>query len=167
MNPQMEYHTVSGSKWTFEDDPVKQYVESRLSGRVFNPCCGQTQLSHEDEIVRNDLNTSVSADLHHDIHDAIAALKSRSFGTIVFDPPWSGFQSNDKYQGGHVNWTRDIKEGFNRILKAQGRVINIGYSTVCMPGELEYEREEVAVFQPYGRRKAFQVTVERKRNRLL
>lgn len=39
-NTKTELHTVSGSKWTFEDDPVRNWVENRLQGRVLNACAG-------------------------------------------------------------------------------------------------------------------------------
>jgi hypothetical protein len=165
MNPQMEYHTVSGNKWTLEDKPVMEWVRSHIEGRVYNPCCGKTELDGIAEI-RNDIDTSVPADTHLDIHESLKLQEDKSYTTILFDPPWSGFQSGDKYDGGEVNWTKDIKEEFNRILKPRGRLIQIGYSTVAMPGRLEYDRTHVAVFQPYGRRKAFYGTLDVKRPRL-
>ena len=166
MKPDMEYHTVQGNKYTFEDKPVQDFVVSHLSGRVLNTCSGKTQLQYDGEIKRNDIDTDMPADTHLDVHELPDEYGKDSFDTIVFDPPWSGFQSNDKYDGGDVNWTKEIKEGFDRMIRPNGSVIQIGYSTVCMPGRLEYERVAVSVFQPYGRRKAFYATVDTKNPQL-
>jgi hypothetical protein len=161
--PRVTYHEVQGSKWTFEDDPVREWVLSFCQGRVLNACAGQTRLGYGGQVVRNDYDEDAPADTHLEIHDLPSEFGADAFDTIVFDPPWSGFQANDKYQGGDVNWTRELKEGFDQLLRPRGRVIQLCYSATNMPADLGYRRDAVAVFQPIGRRKAFVGTVDEAR----
>ena len=164
--PDVSFTDVSGSKWTFEDAPVHDWCVSHCKGKVLNVCAGKTKLQYEGEVVRNDINTEIPADTHVDVHQLPEIHGKDSFDTIVFDPPWSGFQSDDKYQGGDVNWTREMKEGFDVMLRERGRVIQFGYSASCMPKDLGYRRDNIAVFAPYGRRKVFIGVVNEKRPQL-
>jgi len=162
----LEFHDVSGSRWTFEDDPVREWTRKWCEGRVLNACAGRTRLGYNGEVVRNDIDEDADADTHLDVHDLPDEFGADAFDTIVFDPPWSGFQSGDKYGGGDVNWTADIKEGFDQLLRAHGRVIQIGYCASAMPSRLGYERIAVATFAPYGRRKSFVGSVVEKHAQL-
>jgi len=149
------FHDVRGSRWTFEDDPVREWTLQQCQGCVLNACAGHTRLEYSGDVVRNDLDEDAPADTHLDVHELSDEFGAESFDTIVFDPPWSGFQADDKYQGGDVNWTRELKEGFDTMLRPRGRIIQLGYSASAMPRDLGYRRDTVAVFAPYGRRKAF------------
>ncbi|QLC33635.1 hypothetical protein EFA46_005285 [Halarchaeum sp. CBA1220] len=162
----ISFHDVGGSRWTFEDDPVREWTLSYCQGRVLNACAGQTKLGYLGEVVRNDLNEDATAETHLDVHDLPDEFGADAFDTIIFDPPWSGFQADDKYQGGDVNWTRALKEGFDTMLRPRGRVIQLGYSAANMPRDLGYRRDAVGVFAPYGRRKAFLGVVCEKRPQL-
>jgi hypothetical protein len=166
MNPQLDYYLVSGSRWTFEDKPVTDWLQSFLDGTVLNPFAGETQLPYPEEI-RNDIDESRPAEYHMDAMEFIQTFGDRSAGTVVHDPPWSDYQSEDKYAGYNPENVAALKREYNRVLKPGGYVVQFGYTTTCMPGELEYERPNVAVFQPYGPRKAFLGTADRKRQRLV
>lgn len=157
---QLSFHYVSGSRYTFEDAPPREFAQRWMEGRVLNACAGPTELEHTDEVVRNDIDESVDAATHLDVHELPDEYGPRSFDTIVFDPPWSGFQAGDKYDGGDVNWTRELREGFDTMLRENGRVIQLGYTATNMPRDLCYEKVAVAVFCPYGRRKDFIGTVD-------
>lgn len=151
----VSFRDVRGSRWTFEDEPVRKWTLQFCQGRILNACAGQTSLGYSGEVVRNDLDEDVPAETHLDVHELPDVFGPDAFDTIIFDPPWSGFQADDKYQGGDVNWTRELKEGFDTLLRPRGRIIQLGYSASVMPRDLGYRRESVAVFAPYGRRKAF------------
>ncbi|WP_232702216.1 hypothetical protein [Halobacterium wangiae] len=165
-DPEMTYHDVRGSKWTFEDEKVARWTRNHCKGQVLNACAGPTLLHYDGDVRRNDLDEDHPADTHLDVHDLPDVYGPDSFDTIVFDPPWSGFQAGDKYQGGDVNWTREQKEGFDRMLRPRGRVIQLGYSASCMPSDLGYRRDAVAVFAPFGRRKVFVGVVDEQRPQL-
>jgi len=92
-------YQVNSEKWTFQDNTVRKWVQDRLDGRVLNACAGETQLKHDSEIIRNDINTDRPASLHVDVKEIDKHVEGESFDSIVYDPPWSVFQVNDKYEG--------------------------------------------------------------------
>lgn len=152
---------VQGSRWTFTDDPVREWVLKWCDGTVLNACAGKTRLGYSGPVIRNDVDPDLPADHHVDVHDLPQIVGADSVETIVFDPPWSGFQASDKYDGGDVNWTRELREGFDTMLKDRGVVVQLGYSASPMPVDLGYQMVDAHVFAPGGRRKAFIGTVAR------
>jgi len=126
----LSFHDVGGSKWTFEDEPVRKWAVNHCKGRVLNACAGQTSLRYDGEVKRNDIDPDAPANTHLDVHELPAEYGTDSFDTIVFDPPWSGFQSDDKYQGGDVNWTRELKEGFNPNIGSVQSLISIALAAI-------------------------------------
>lgn len=172
------------TKWTFENGIIKQEVESWLTGRVLNACCGKTRLDH-DPVVRNDANEDIDADYHVDVAALPIHLDPGSFDVIVFDPPWTVYQANLVYDGRHVHrdetnidttelpfhvprntsqigHARLAKEGFDYLLKDGGVVVQLTSHGTCMPTRLGYEREERVVFDPLGEAKAVIMSVDRK-----
>lgn len=170
---------------TFEDSQIRQWVESRLSGRVLNACCGPTTLNHKDEIVRNDIDETIAAEYHVDVARLAAVLEPRSFETIVFDPPWTLYQANMRYDGNHVykdetridpdkipqaikrdktqvGHARLAKDGFDYLLQPGGKVIQLSYNGTCMPQRLGYNRLERMMFDPLGEGKTLIGSVDRK-----
>lgn len=91
---------------TFEEPNLRRFVRHWISDcpRVLNACAGPTELTHPTggEILRNDLNPDVDADLHVDVAELAAHFESESFDCIIFDPPWTVYQSNLRYAGYHV-----------------------------------------------------------------
>lgn len=86
---------------TFSEPNLRNFVLTYMQGRVLNACAGPTKLDCYDdgEIIRNDLNPDVDADLHVDVAELAKHFKPNSFSTIIFDPPWSTYQSNMRYDG--------------------------------------------------------------------
>jgi hypothetical protein len=161
------YHTVQPNRWTFQSNAIRQWVEERLRGRVLNACAGKTMLAHDHEIVRNDLDDSRDADLHVDVCEIVDHFEPESFGTVVYDPPFSENQANESYDledGEAVVAGRDAiaKRQFDELLKPGGRVIQFGFSTTCMPASMEYERREVAVWNTLGRSNDYLSVVDEK-----
>jgi hypothetical protein len=174
------------TKWTFEDKQIRQWAESHLEGRVLNACCGKSILEHDGEVVRNDLDETLDADLHVDVAELPIHLEPASFDTIVFDPPWTVYQSNLVYEGRHVHRSetdidlqelpfhvdvrgknivghaRLAKEGFDYLLRGGGKVLQLTAHGTCMPSRLGYERLERVVFDPYGEAKAVIGSVDRR-----
>jgi len=148
---ELSYHSVSPNKWTFQSKKIRQWVEQRLQGRVLNACAGKTKLTHDHEIVRNDIDEDRDADLHVDVCELADHFETGSFDTIVYDPPFSTYQSTRSYEGRDVGDDALAKRQFDELLAAGGRVIQFGFTTTCMPMSLEYERQEVAVWNTLGR----------------
>lgn len=140
-------------KWSFENTAVREWVEYHLDGRVLNACAGKSRLRHDGEIVRNDIDEDIDADLHVDIADLADHLEPGSFDRVVFDPPFSVYQSNLRYDGRQVGHAKVAKEGFHELLAPGGKVIELGYHGSCMPSRLGYERIERAWFCTVGRHK--------------
>lgn len=171
------------SRDTFDAGAIRDWVEHHLSGRVLNACAGVSVLNHTDEVVRNDARESIDADYHLDVAELASRFPEDSFDTIVFDPPWSVYQSNLRYDGYNVGKTntdiptsidladlpmdlpgpdektqlghaRLAKEGFDYLLPAGGRVIELTFHGTCMPSRLGYDRVERVIFDPIGEGKS-------------
>lgn len=149
-----ELYTVSGHKWTFGDKPVRKWVEERLRGRIINVCCGESKLRHDGPIVRNDLDEDIDADYHAKVRD-LPDIVDGEFDTVVYDPPWSVFQSNEEYGGRMVGKGRIMAEAIHELLAEGGHVLGFGYRATAMPADLGYRRQEVAIFNTIGRTKDF------------
>ena len=161
---EMSYWTVQPNQWTFQSDKIRAWVEERLEGRVLNACAGKTVLDHDGEIVRNDIDEDRDADLHIDVTEIADHFDRCSFDTIVYDPPFSEYQSNESYDGEMVGSDALAKRQFHQLLRAGGRVIQFGFTTTNMPIALGYEREAVAVFNTLGRCNDYLASVDRKLN---
>lgn len=172
-------------KHTFEVSEICEWVEQRLQGRVLNACAGYSRLSHDREIVRNDINTDVPADSHMDAAALAGEFAPSSFDTILFDPPWSMYQANMRYDGHHVTkgdteldisqlpqdiqsdksqvgHARLAKDGFDYLLKPGGVVIQLSYNGTCMPSRLGYDRLDRVMIDPLGEGKTLIASRDRK-----
>jgi hypothetical protein len=183
-------------RWTFEDANIRRWVEGWLSGRVLNACAGKTWLNHDDEVVTNDLDAGIDTDLSVDVAELSKHFEAESFDTIVYDPPWSNYQSNLRYEGRRVHkevsgrkieidldelpidipngrekeqlgHARLAKEGFDYLLAPGGRVVEITFHGTCMPRRMGYRRLERVIFDPVGEGKAVIGSVDRKMQRKL
>jgi len=153
----LEYHTVQPNRWTFQSRTIREWIEQRLRGRVLNACAGKTRLAHDHEIVRNDIDEQRDADLHLDVCEIADELETESFDTIIYDPPFSQYQTSRSYDGQDVGDAALAKRQFDLLLRPGGRVIQFGFTTTCMPVEIEregetaqYRREAVAIFNTLG-----------------
>lgn len=182
------------SRWTFDDDTIRAWVESHFEpgDAILNACAGATKLTPPPggEIVRNDANPDRDADYHRDVAElaAVSAFSREEFDVILFDPPWSLYQSNLRYSGEHVTkegtteidlgelpfetpsagektqlgHSRLAKEGFDYLLQPGGCVIELTFHGTAMPSRLGYEQVRRAVFNPVGEAKAVIGSVDRK-----
>lgn len=157
---EMEYYTVQPSRWTFQSRKIRRWVEKHLRGRVLNACAGKTRLTHDHEIVRNDVDPDRDADLHVDVCEISDHLDHASFDTVVYDPPFTAYQATRTYDGREVGDDGVAKQEFDRLLRPGGRVIQLGYTTTCMPMSLGYPRQAVAVFNTLGRMNDYLGTVD-------
>jgi len=157
---EMEYYTVQPNRWTFQSKKIRRWVEKHPRGRVLNACAGKTHPTHDHEIVRNDIDADRDADLHVDVCEISNHLADEPFDTVVYDPPFTAYQATRAYDGREVGDDGVAKQEFDRLLKPGGRVIQLGYSTTCMPMTLGYPRQAVAVFNTLGRMNDYLGTVD-------
>jgi hypothetical protein len=159
---ELGYWTVQPNRWTFQSEKIRRWVEARLQGRVLNACAGQTTLTTDGPIVRNDLDPDCDADTHYDVCEIAEFFEAASFDTIVYDPPFSQHQATRTYDGRQVGDDALAKRQFDELLAAGGRVIQFGFSTTCMPMSLGYERSDVAIFNTLGRMNDYLAVVDEK-----
>ena len=164
----MRYYSIMPKKWSFQVPDVRQWVEEHLEGRVLNACAGKERLEYDGEIIRNDVDPDKPADYHVDVVNITDELSTQSFDCIVFDPPFSDNQAEESYgvnvktnPGNNKQATRE----FHKVLKPGGVVIQLGFTTTCMPGKLGYDREAVAVFNTLGRQHDWLGVVDRRLNK--
>jgi len=171
------------SRWTFSCDVIREWVQHHTVGRTLNACAGKTQITHDGEVRRNDVNTQRDADTHVDVAAVAREYEEASFDTIIYDPPWSVYQSNLRYNGHNVQKNGDVadvdidittlpfevpspeektqigharlaKEGFDYLLGDAGRVIELTFHGTCMPARMGFDKRERVVFDPIGEGKA-------------
>jgi hypothetical protein len=150
--------TVNSEKWTFQDSTVRSWVEDKLTGKVLNACAGETRLSHTKQIHRNDVNTDRPADTHRDLRELPNELGEDLFDVVVYDPPWSVFQVNDKYEGrgqDTIKQSTQMAHAIDTMLKPGGKVLCFGYTINMIPTSFDYELNECAVFTIPGPGKDF------------
>jgi len=158
----IRYYSVQPNRWTFQSDKIRQWVESHLHGRVLNACAGKTKLNHDEEIHRNDYNPDRDANTHHDVIEIADHFPVNSFDCIVFDPPFSEQQADSSYDGVQVAEIGQAMRQFDQLLDSGGTVIQMGFTTTCMPGGLDYTRQEVAIFNTLGRMNDWLGTVDKR-----
>jgi len=159
-------HSANSEKWTFQDNTVKSWVENRLEGNVLNACAGKTKLRHNHEIHRNDLNEDIDADTHINLKELDKHLDA-TFDTIVYDPPWSVFQVNDKYEGRGQDTIKQstlMAQAIDELLNSGGKVLGFGYTVNMIPTSMDYSLDEVSVFTIPGPGKDFFGSVHTKAN---
>jgi len=149
-------------RWTFDYEPAREFVEERLAGRVLNACAGRTVLSHEGEVVRNDLNDEIDADHHVDVADIATTFDPLSFDTIVFDPPFDDLQAADKYDGLRADSVLDAFGQFAELVRPRGAVITFGWNSWGMRSHAAFEREETVLFQRGPVKRDVIATVDRR-----
>lgn len=161
---------ANSEKWTFQCGTVRTWVEERLEGRVLNACAGETKLRHSGKTVRNDVNKDRPADYHTDLRELPAILEPNSFDTVVYDPPWSVFQVNDKYEGrgqDTIKQSTQMARAIDELLSPAGKILSFGYTLDMIPSSMNYKIAEVAVFTIPGPGKDFFGVVHRRENHTL
>jgi len=158
---------ANSEKWTFRCSTVRGWVEERLSGDVLNACAGDTQLRHSGDIHRNDINEDRPADTHIDLKELDSHIGADEFDTVVYDPPWSVYQVNDKYEGRGQDTIKQstlMARAIDTMLRPGGCVLAFGYTIDMIPSSMDYHMDEVAVFTIPGPGKDFFGSVHRKAN---
>jgi len=177
------------TKWTFESKPIREWIEKNINGVVLNACSGKQRLEHNNKIYTNDLSEEIETDTSVDVAKLSTEYPENTFDTIIFDPPWTLYQSNLRYEGRHVHSTGDnipteididalpipdpgnknqvgharlAKDGFDYLLKPGGQVIQLTYHGACMPQRLNYKKEERVIFDPIGENKAVIGSIDKK-----
>jgi|AntDeeMetagen192_2_1112575.scaffolds.fasta_scaffold03405_3 hypothetical protein len=171
--PHLSYWSVRTNNWTFNNTKIRAWVESKLQGRTLNACSGVCQLDHDDEIVRNDIQETVTldkartingtdydagetvstnTDVNVPVEDLLTVFPENSFDTIVYDPPFSPNQAEQTYGLDGVDASSDIPipETLDHLLKPGGRILFFGFTSTVMPDEYAYSMEDIALWNLFG-----------------
>lgn len=130
------YLSAPGARWTFAPDAVREWVEARLEGRVLNLFAGDTRLRHDGEVVRNDVDESIAADVRVDARAIADRFPTGSFDTVVLDPPLS-------MHGSDV--LERVRGAVADLLRADGLAITAGRNSVGMGSTRGFETVELCL----------------------
>ncbi|MXV63496.1 hypothetical protein GS429_15820 [Natronorubrum sp. JWXQ-INN-674] len=113
--------------WTFSTKMVRDVVEEWIEGRVLNACAGKTELEHDAEIVRNDINPEMDADLNLDVTELGEHFEEESFDSVVFDPPFDQSQAKEHYSM-HDTQRGPARRLLMRLVRPGGVFIECGWN---------------------------------------
>ena len=147
-------------KWTFQMPKLRKWVEDRIVGRTLNLFGGVTRLN--GDIVYNDLNPVLPADLRRDAYDLSQWTDcGGSFDTVIFDPPYSAVQAVKTYgvkKAQLVSHARDVVE---YVLKPGGRVISLGFNSTGMSNSRGFVKEAILMVNCGGSHNDYLIVSER------
>lgn len=138
------------TRWTFEPDAVREYVESRLAGRVLNVYAGRTELRHDGPAVRVDNDPDLAADHHVDAIEVGELFDPESFDTVVLDPPYSERKAHEKYgENSYRGRFAQVLDVVAPLVRIGGRTIVTGYQSGHLGKSRGFRLDEVAlVYHP-------------------
>jgi len=188
----IDYWTYRGGKWTFLNKKARTVVEQNLAGRVLNTCAGIVRLNHDDEIIRNDIQAEITvnvggdrtlsingstysdgdtvptnADYNTPVSELASEFSTGDVDTIVYDPPWTEHQATNTYsltnQESAIPNASTIRK-LHEILPVGGRFIHASYTPQTLPSDIlpQYNVKHISLFNTFGRKKDFYITVAEK-----
>jgi len=127
-----KYFMQAPTKWTFEQQQLKQWVESFCYGRILNLFAGKVKLAVPE--IRVDINDEFKPDFCMDAHEFVKQTigTKQKFETIIFDPPYNLRKAREKYYGNYLGKLRRLKTDLLNIIPLRGRIISLGYDSVGM-----------------------------------
>lgn len=147
----VSYIRAQASTWTFSNSKVKRWIEQRLEGRVLNLFAGKTQLHHDGEIVRVDIDEEKQADYHFDALHVKEYFDEQSFDTVLLDPPFSEIQSRKHYNGEHAGKFKHIRDAVADLVRPGGKTLTFGYHSTGMATTRGFEKQEILLINHGGR----------------
>jgi hypothetical protein len=146
--------------WTFQMPKLRAWVESRIDGRTLNLFGGVTRLA--GDIVYNDLNPDLPADLRRDAYDLSLWTDSGGrFDTVIFDPPYSAFQALKTYGAKKAQLVTHARDVVEYVLRPGGRVISLGFNSTGMGASRGFTKEALALVNCGGSHNDFLILSER------
>lgn len=138
----MTYLNQPVSKWTFEQDKLKKWVESYCVGRTLNLFAGKIRLAINE--FRVDISEEFKPDWIGDAFEFIGKTDMK-FDTVILDPPYNLRKSREYYEGKYVGSLTKIKNKIDRVITEKGRIISLGYDTVGLSHKRGYSKIAICV----------------------
>lgn len=162
MDVNLTYLVQPPRKYTFEQPKLKKYVEDNCKGKVLNLFAGKTVLNVDE--IRVDLSDEFKPDYNMEAFDFVLMAKKNKwkYDTIILDPPYSLRKSMEKYNGKICSTFNKIKNVIPYILNDKGKVITLGYTSVCMGNVRGFNKTDVCLVCHGGSHHDTVVVIEEK-----
>lgn len=159
-------------KWTFATRMVREVVLDAIHGRVLNACAGKTRLDEHKrgiEVVRNDIDESIDADLHVDVTDIHNHLEPESFDCAILDPPFDPGRAEKLYEGWHGSEYATAREAVGELVRPGGTVVELGWNSTGLhdrndDDKPDWQRQEWYIYPQASFKGDIHLTVDRKVN---
>lgn len=154
-------------KWTFGTRLVREVVLDHIDGSVLNACAGKTRLDEHKrgiEVVRNDIDESIDADMHVDVTDIHNHLEPESFDCAILDPPFDPGRAEKLYEGWHGSEYATAREAVAQLVKPGGKVVELGWNSWSLGGKDGWDRVEHHLYRQASFKADVHLTVDRKVN---
>ena len=155
------------NKWTFQIQPIAEFLDQEIEGFTVDAFSGQSELAD----LRNDLNPTSPSQHHMDAIEFLKTLKSNSIDTVLFDPPYSPRQLSESYKniGKPVSkqdttnsmWSK-AKDEYARVVKLGGKAICFGWNSNGLGKNRGFNLERIMLVPHGSGHNDTIVTVERK-----
>ena len=152
--------TQPPKRYTFEQPKLRKWIESFCEPPVLNLFAGKVKLSIPE--YRVDIDKEMPANIHMDAYEFVCTT-SRTFKTVILDPPYNIRKAREKYDGRWIGKFTKIKNKLHRILTASAVVITLGYDTVGMSQSRGFEKIAVCVVCHNGDHNDTLALVERRK----
>ena len=172
-----ELHNVGGKepdgkptrlgKWTFATKMVREVVLDAVDGRVLNAYAGETRLDEYKrglEVVRNDLDKEIDADLHVDVREIDHHFDAESFDAAVLDPPFDPGRAAKLYEGWHGQEYSNARDAVGRLVRPGGTAVELGWNSWGLADKDGWERVEHHIYRQASFKGDVQLVVDRKVN---
>lgn len=92
--------------------------------------------------ITNDIDPTTQADYHYDALEFLGMMKTNSVNAVIFDPPFSVRQANEKYEAGRNVYTipgyvKNCMKEIVRILRPGGILVKCGWNSTRHNLQLE------------------------------
>jgi hypothetical protein len=136
------------NRYTFKAPKIKEWIESRCSGKVLNLFAGIIKLDVDE--IRNDIDKTIPADYHKEALEFVKTYKGKKFDTVILDPPYAYRKGMEKYNGHWASKFQQVKDELPKILNTKARVITFGYHSISMGKKRGFEQEEILLINHGG-----------------
>ena len=135
-------------RFTFQNKPIRHWVERNCEGSVLNLFAGKTILDIPE--TRNDVDPDMPAGHHLDALEFLETWNGPRFRTILLDPPYAYRKSMELYKGNICSPFRQLKDAALQCIEPGGLVITFGYHSIVMGANRQFQLERLALFSHGG-----------------
>ena len=164
-NPRVYYLRGNCFAYTFDEEQVRQWVGSRLRGRVLNLFAGlHTFDDFPIQEFRVDSNSVMpSLDFCGTAEEFLTTNPDERFDSVIWDPPWNLRKSKEFYGGRYIGQFTRLKNRTSEILTPKGRIITAGYEITNFGAKRGFDLRSICVVDPCGEIRPYFLSLEVKK----